>query len=160
MYFCVTKLFVSYQVCVRQLHSKGLTSFVEDFLLWHHFGDKTKIENMDLALAYKESLRSLLNPRNLGLFLDSYIKRNVIDLIRPEGTTGEKKTLKCPTLLLTGTSAPYRTEVADANGKMDPTMTEYIKISDCGGMPLEEQPHKVATAMILFLQGQGFGKSS
>lgn len=143
---------------MRQLQSKGMTTFVEDFLLWHHFGDKTKIENMDLALAYKESLRSLLNPKNLGLFLDSYIKRTVIEMVRPDVLTKEKKTLKCPTLLLTGTSAPHRNEVAEAYGNLDPSISEYIKISDCGGMPLEEQPHKVATAMILFLQGQGFGK--
>jgi pimeloyl-ACP methyl ester carboxylesterase len=138
-----------------------MTTFVEEYLLWHHFGDKTKIENMDLAYAYKESLRSLLNPTSLGPFLNSYISRSNIDMHRPEGTAAHanRKTLKCPTLLLTGSSAPHNSEVAEANGKMDPTITDYMKVSDCGGMPLEEQPHKVAQAMILFLQGNGYGKT-
>lgn len=115
---------------------------------------------MDLAQAYKESLRTLLNPASLGPFLNSYINRTSIDMHRPEGTAPNpnRKTLQCHTLLLTGSSAPHQNDVAEANGKMDPTITDYMKVSDCGGMPLEEQPHKVAQAMILFLQGNGYGE--
>ena len=32
-----------------------------------------------------------------------------------------------------------------------------MKVSDSGGMELEEQPAKVATALVLFLQGIGYG---
>jgi hypothetical protein len=34
----------------------------------------------------------------------------------------------------------------------------FLKLADCGGMVLEEQPAKLAEALRYFLQGLGFGK--
>ncbi|EDO40164.1 predicted protein [Nematostella vectensis] len=144
------------KVCVRQLHNKGLTTFVEDYLLWHHFGEKTKEENLDLSSAYKDSLRSLLNPHNLALFINSYITRTNIDIVRPVEGGPNPRSLKCPTLLVTGTFSPHGDDVVESNSRLDPKISEYMKVSDCGGMPLEEQPAKVAQALILFLQGNGY----
>ena len=145
------------QVCKKQLQSKGMTSFVEDYLLWHHFGNKTREENLDLKHAYQESVKTLLNPFNLSLFLDSYIRRTDLGIHRPD-TNPNHKTIKCPTLLLSGVFSPHDNDVVDMNARLDPKTSNYMKVSDSGGMELEEQPAKVATALVLFLQGIGFGK--
>ena len=146
-------------MCVRQLQSKGLTTFVEDYMLWHHFGDRTRENNMDLVNAFKESMGSLFIPHNLSLFIDSNARRSAVNMQRPEGTSREvSTTLTCPTLLITGASAPHQDEVVETNSKLDPTTSDLLVVSDCGGMPLEEQPSKVARAFILFLQGLSYGK--
>ena len=44
------------------------------------------------------------------------------------------------------------------NSRMIPSRTQWMKLSDCGGMILEEQPAKLAEAIRLFLQGQGYGE--
>lgn len=145
------------KLCVKQLQKKGLTTFVEDYLLWHHFGKKTKDENMDLVHAFKQSLHSVLSPRNLSLFINSYLHRTDLQIQRPNPTSGKKvQSLKCACLLITGANSPHQDDVIDTNSRLDPSNSNYFKVSDSGGMPLEEQPHKVATSLILFLQGLGY----
>lgn len=147
-------------MCVKQLQSKGLTTFVEDYLLWHHFGTKTKEENLDLVHAFKQSIHTVLSPRNLSLFINSYLQRSDLQMQRPEPGSAKKVqlTLKCVSLLITGSNSPHQDDVIDTNSRLDPAKSNYFKVSDCGGMPLEEQPHKVATSLILFLQGLGYCK--
>jgi len=41
------------------------------------------------------------------------------------------------------------------NSKLDPTRSNWMKISDSSGLVLEEKPDKVTEAVLLFLQGQG-----
>lgn len=145
------------KLCVRQLKNKGLTTFVEDYLLWHHFGKKTKEENMDLVHAFKQSIQSVLNPRNLSLFINSYLHRTDLQIHRPDKTSAKKvQALKCPALLITGATSPHQDDVVNTNSRLDPEVSTYFSVSESGGMPLEEQPHKVATSVILFLQGLGY----
>ena len=47
----------------------------------------------------------------------------------------------------------------EMNGRLNPANSTWIKISDCGGMILEEQPAKLCESFRLFLQGMGYGKS-
>lgn len=130
---------------------------MEDYLLWHHFGKKTKDENLDLVHAFKQSLHSVLSPRNLSLFINSYLHRTDLQIQRPDPTGGKKvQSLRCACLLITGANSPHQDDVIDTNSRLDPTSSNYFKVSDSGGMPLEEQPHKVATSLILFLQGLGY----
>ena len=145
-------------MCIRQLHSKGLTSYAENFLLWHHLGDKTKEHNLDLVEAIKESLRTTFNVHNLVLFIESAAQRSAINMQRPEGVSKKGPTLTCPTLLITGDSAPHLDKVVETNSKLDPTKSNLLIVSECGGLPLEEQPGKVARAFILFLQGLSYGR--
>ncbi|XP_015767878.1 PREDICTED: protein NDRG4-like [Acropora digitifera] len=144
-------------LCVRQLQNKGLTTFVEDYLLWHHFGKKTKEENLDLVHSFKQSIQSVLNPRNLSLFINSYLQRTDLQIHRPDKTTSKKVLcLKCPALLITGATSPHQDDVVNTNARLDPEISTYFSVSESGGMPLEEQPHKVATSVFLFLQGLGY----
>lgn len=148
-----------FQLCVRQLQNKGLTTFVEDYLLWHHFGKKTKEENLDLVHAFKQSIHSALSPRNLALFINSYLHRSDLQMQRPDKTSPKKvHALKSATLLITGDNSPHQDDVVNTNSRLDPEISNYFKVSESGGMPLEEQPHKVATSLILFLQGLGYCK--
>ena len=43
------------------------------------------------------------------------------------------------------------------NGRLDPSNSSWMKISDAG-MVLEEQPSKISEALRLFLQGLGYGE--
>lgn len=148
-----------FQLCVRQLQNKGLTTFVEDYLLWHHFGRKTKEENLDLVHAFKQSIHSALSPRNLALFINSYLHRSDLQMQRPDKTSAKKvPALKSAALLITGDNSPHQDDVVNTNSRLDPEISNYFKVSESGGMPLEEQPHKVATSLILFLQGLGYCK--
>ena len=145
-------------MCVKQLQNKGLTTFVEDYLLWHQFGKKTKEENLDLVHAFKQSIHSMMHPRNLSLFMKSYLGRTDLNIQRPDTGSKKAQSLTSPTLLITGSDSPHENDVVDTNSRLDPKNSNYFKVSDCGGMALEEQPYKVATSLILFLQGLGYCK--
>lgn len=78
---------------------------------------------------------------------------------RPDKTSAKKvHALKSATLLITGDNSPHQDDVVNTNSRLDPEISNYFKVSESGGMPLEEQPHKVATSLILFLQGLGYCK--
>jgi hypothetical protein len=58
-------------------------------------------------------------------------------------------------LNLVGAYSPFVDETVTLNGKLNPPNTTWMKIQDAA-MVLEEQPGKVAEALLLFLQGQGY----
>ncbi len=55
-----------------------------------------------------------------------------------------------------GDMTPHDDDVIDTNGRLDPENSSYVKMADCGGMVLEEQPAKLAEALRCFLQGMGY----
>ncbi|XP_041376947.1 protein NDRG3-like isoform X2 [Gigantopelta aegis] len=139
------------------LFSGQLTNFTEEYLLWHWFGKKTRWSNHDLITVYQDYVKSI-NPQNLALFIQSYLKRTDLQIVRELDAMKktQTRTLKCRTLILVGDDSPHIDDVVDMNGRMDPTETDFMKIADCGGMPLEEQPGKVCEAFRLFIQGMGY----
>lgn len=139
------------------LWSGQVTNFTEEYLLWHWFGKKTRWENHDLVTVYKDYVKSI-HPQNLSLFIESYLKRTDLNIERELDTIRKAtvRTIKCQSMLLVGDNSPHDEEVMDMNGRMDPEKTDFVKIQDCGGMPLEEQPGKVCEAFRLFLQGMGY----
>jgi len=139
------------------LWSGQVTNFTEEYLLWHWFGSRTRWENFDLVAVFSEYVKSI-NPQNLSLFIESYLKRADLDIMRELDAMkrAANKTVKCQTLMLVGDDSPHMDDVVDMNSRMDPVQTDFMKIADCGGMPLEEQPGKVCEAFRLFLQGMGY----
>ncbi|KAG8227433.1 hypothetical protein J437_LFUL000442 [Ladona fulva] len=125
--------------------------------------------NHDLVQVYKEYFERHINPTNLALFIDSYIRRSDLNLIRGDveslasGGQGARRdstssrTLKMPVMNITGALSPHVDDTVTLNGRLDPTNSTWMKIQDCG-MVLEEQPGKVSEAFRLFLQGLGYGK--
>jgi pimeloyl-ACP methyl ester carboxylesterase len=138
------------------LKSGQMTAGVEEYLLWHWFGYKTKEDNQDLVQVFTDYMRSI-NPTNLGHFVASYIQRSDMGIVReidPSKKFGVKN-FKCSVMLLSGTSSAHLDDVVEMNGRLDPSNSTWMKF-DCGGMLLEEAPEKVSEAIRLFLQGLGY----
>ncbi|XP_037805342.1 protein NDRG3 isoform X1 [Lucilia sericata] len=143
----------------RYLRTKGMTQGVIDYLMWHHFGRNPEERNHDLVQMYKQHFERGINPTNLAMFINSYIHRNDLNISRtPPGTPGTEPsaaTLKMPIMNITGALSPHVDDTVTFNGRLDPTNSTWMKISDCA-MVLEEQPAKLAEAFRLFLQGEGY----
>ncbi|XP_020717678.1 protein NDRG3 isoform X3 [Ceratitis capitata] len=143
----------------RFLRTKGMTQSVIDYLMWHHFGRNPEERNHDLVQMYKQHFERGVNPTNLAMFINSYIHRNDLNITRtPPGTPGTQPslcTLKMPVINITGALSPHVDDTVTFNGRLDPTNSSWMKISDCA-MVLEEQPAKLAEAFRLFLQGEGY----
>jgi len=141
----------------RHLKAKGMTQSAMDYLMWHHFGKVTEERNHDLVQAYKQYFEKNVNAFNLALFIDSYIKRSDLGIVR-ELDPEKKKTvrsLKCPVMMVTGNYSPHVDDTVTMNGRLDPTNSNWMKLQDCAHV-LEEQPGKVSEAIRLFLQGLGY----
>lgn len=133
----------------------GISTFpqsCQDYLLWHHFGRVDNQRNRDLIDMYRKHFSGkTLNGRNLSMFIDTYIRRTDLALVR-----GDKaKNFKCPVLLLTGAFSPHVDDTVTMNSRLNPNNSSWMKLSDCG-MVLEEQPGKVAESLRLFIQGLGY----
>lgn len=134
------------------LKSGMMTTGVEEYLLWHWFGNKTLENNHDLVASYLEYMKSI-NPTNLGHFVDSYIKRSDLGITREVAPT--RKNLSCPVMLVSGDHSPHLNDTIAMNARLDVTTASWMKF-ECGGMVLEEVPSKLCEAFRLFLQGMGY----
>lgn len=144
------------KINARYLRSKGMTQGVLDYLMWHHFGRNNEDRNHDLVQVYKSYFERNVNPTNLALFIDSYVQRTDLNIHRDSDPTKKSTyTLKVPVINITGAYSPHADDTVTFNGRLDPTNSSWMKISDCG-MVLEEQPGKVSEAFRLFLQGEGY----
>uniref|UniRef100_A0A4D5R9Z9 Protein NDRG3 n=1 Tax=Scolopendra viridis TaxID=118503 RepID=A0A4D5R9Z9_SCOVI len=143
------------------LKTKGMTQSAMDYLMWHHFGKLTEERNHDLVQAYKQYFEKNVNAYNLALFIDSYIKRTDLGIIRELDPQKKKnaRMIKCPVMMITGNSSPHVDDTVTMNGRLDPVNSNWMKLQDCGHV-LEEQPAKVSEAIRLFLQGQGYAVMS
>lgn len=125
---------------------------VQDYLMWHHFGKVTDERNRDLIETYKRYFTgNSINSRNLSLFIDSYIKRTDLGLVRGD----KERNFKCQVLLMCAILSPHVEDTVAMNSRLNPQNSTWMKLSDCG-MALEEQPGKVAEALRLFIQGLGY----
>lgn len=71
----------------RNLRTKGMTQGVLDYLMWHHFGRAPEERNLDLVQLYKTNFERSINPINLALLIDAYIKRTDLNIARtPSGS--------------------------------------------------------------------------
>ncbi|XP_072013250.1 protein NDRG3-like isoform X2 [Amphiura filiformis] len=140
------------------LRGRGMTSYTQEYLLWHYFGRETMETNHDLVTVFREYLAKSVNPFNLSLFINSYIRRSDMRINRELDPTKLKntRTLKCDVMLIGGGSSPHIDDTVEMNGRLNPANSTWIKMSDCGGMILEEQPAKLCESFRLFLQGMGY----
>uniref|UniRef100_A0A8D8Y2M3 Protein NDRG3 n=1 Tax=Cacopsylla melanoneura TaxID=428564 RepID=A0A8D8Y2M3_9HEMI len=139
----------------RYLKSKGMTQGVLDYLMWHHFGRNTEDRNHDLVQVYKSYFEQCVNPINLALLIDAYIRRTDLNIARDLENRTCTQTLGMPVMNITGAFSPHVDDTVILNSRLDPTSSSWMKISDCG-MVLEEQPSKLTEALRLFLQGLGY----
>ena len=136
-----------------------MTQFSQDYLLWHYFGKIDEQTNEDLVTMVRDHFHNVKHPKNLALFIDAYVRRTAIKLVRPVTIKAEPTdTLQTAVLLICGEKSPHVDGTVTLNSKLDPKNSTWMKISDASGMVIEEQPTVVTNALILFLQGLGFGK--
>ena len=61
-----------------------------------------------------------------------------------DNSFGDATTLSCKTMLIVGDDSPHLDDVTAMNSSLNPANTTLVKVSDCGGLVLEEQPEKVS----------------
>ncbi|GLG92492.1 Uncharacterized protein GBIM_00181 [Gryllus bimaculatus] len=96
-----------------------MRALLENFCVYHG----TEERNHDLVQVYRSYFERHVNPTNLALFIDSYIRRTDLNIVREmdPGRKNNTHTLSMPVINITGALSPH--------------------IQDCG-MVLEEQPAK------------------
>ncbi|KAI5640348.1 ndr family domain-containing protein [Phthorimaea operculella] len=70
----------------RSLRARGMTQPVLDYLMWHHFGRFAEDRNQDLTQMYRMYFTRHVNPTNLSLFIDSYVRRTDLAISRDTDT--------------------------------------------------------------------------
>jgi len=151
-----------HKVNLQQLKkSKTLPESVVEYLIWYHLGSLTGrgLDTLSLASIYRQHFTSQLSPSNLAGLIHSYVTRTDLGLARSLSTTGKtlkggNRSLAMPVLNMVGDQSPHVEATVTLNGRLDPALTTWMKVGEAG-MVLEEQPQKVAEALLLFLQGLG-----
>jgi len=130
----------------------GMIPACPDYLNDYHFNNDYNTEAcVDVQQAHQATFKSF-DQANLRELINSVEKRTYINLVRTE--LG-KSNVRVPSLLMVGDSSPFNDEAAELNSRLNPSITTFVKLQDCGSMILEQQPMKVAEALLLFLKGEG-----
>uniref|UniRef100_A0A3P8Z1R4 N-myc downstream regulated 1a n=1 Tax=Esox lucius TaxID=8010 RepID=A0A3P8Z1R4_ESOLU len=128
-----------------------------EMLISHLFGKDEIANNHNLIATYRHHIINDMNQYNLHHFVKAYNSRRDLDIERPiPGGKVTVRTLKCPSLLVVGDSSPAVDAVVECNTKLDPTKTTLLKMADCGGLPMVDQPGKLTEAFKYFIQGMGY----
>ncbi|KAG7262772.1 hypothetical protein CRUP_021616 [Coryphaenoides rupestris] len=135
----------------------GWAHDLPNMIISHLFGTEEIHNNHDLIGTYRHHIVNDMNHYNLQHFVKSYTSRRDLEIERPiPGSPITARTLKCPSLLVVGDSSPAVDAVVDCNTKLDPTRTTLLKMADCGGLPMVDQPAKLTEAFKYFIQGMGY----
>lgn len=80
---------------------------------------------------YKSYFEKNVNPTNLALFIDSYIKRSDLNIARDDAGVKreDSKTLRMPVINITGSLSPHVEDTVTLNGRLDPTNSTWMKVS-------------------------------
>lgn len=91
----------------------------------------TDERNHDLVQVYKEYFERTVQPANLALFIDSYIRRSDLNIVR-ELEPAKKKdanTLRMAVMNITGADSPHVDDTVTLNGRLDPTNSTWMKVA-------------------------------
>jgi len=91
----------------------------------------TEERNHDLVQVYKSYFERRVNPTNLALFIDSYVRRTDLNITRELDPTRKKEglTLSVPVMNITGALSPHVDDTVTLNGRLDPTNSSWMKVS-------------------------------
>ena len=91
----------------------------------------TEDRNHDLVQVYKNYFERRVNPTNLALFIDSYVRRSDLNIVRELDPTRKKEnnsTLSVPVMNITGAFSPHVDDTVILNGRLDPTTSSWMKV--------------------------------
>merc|ERR1712242_125390 len=89
---------------------------------------------VDVQQAHQATFKSF-DQANLRELINSVEKRSYINLVRTE--LG-KSNVRVPSLLMVGDSSPFNDEAAELNSRLNPSITTFVKLQDCGSMILDQ----------------------
>lgn len=103
----------------------------------------TETRNYDLVQVYRNYFEKYVNPVNLALFIDSYVRRTDLNITReadPARRRDSNATLAMPIMNITGACSPHVDDTVTLNGRLDPTNSSWMKVrvhgsyihNDCG----------------------------
>lgn len=80
---------------------------------------------------YKNYFERRVNPTNLALFIDSYVRRTDLNITRELDPTRKREglTLSVPVMNITGALSPHVDDTVTLNGRLDPTNSSWMKVS-------------------------------
>lgn len=92
----------------------------------------TEERNHDLIQVYKEYFENHVNPVNLALFIDSYIRRSDLNITRESAENVKRKdmspTLSMAVMNITGSLSPHVDDTVTLNGRLNPTNSSWMKV--------------------------------
>ena len=79
---------------------------------------------------YRDYFEHHVNPANLALIIDSYIRRSDMNITREVDASGNTsvKTIKVPVLNLTGALSPHVDDTVTFNSRLDPSNSTWMKV--------------------------------
>lgn len=84
-----------------------------------------------MVQVYKNYFERRVNPTNLALFIDSYVRRSDLNITRELDPMRKKEglTLSVPVMNITGALSPHVDDTVTLNGRLDPTNSSWMKVS-------------------------------
>lgn len=131
------------------LRHNTIDAAVVNSLLQYHLGYEVMNAKPDLVRLYSEYFEKSINPINFQRLLDSFASRTALTVDREDA-------LECAVMNVVGDFSPHMDEVVEFNGRLNPQNSTFVKLADCGGLVLDEQPDKFAETLMYFLQGLGY----
>ncbi|CAD5206592.1 unnamed protein product [Bursaphelenchus okinawaensis] len=144
---------------IKSLRSTGMNNVVVEYLLWHYLGKRLDEVNQDVINQYRNMIYTHPNPGNLAMYMEAYLNRSEIVVQQPangSASVPNQPILKVPILQMVGSRSGFLEETVDLHSKLDPSRAEWIKVSECCGLVLDDKPDKVTESLLLFLQGLGY----
>lgn len=83
-----------------------------------------------MVQVYRNYFERQVNPSNLALFIDSYVRRTDLKLTRElePNRRKESTTLQMPVMNITGSLSPHVDDTVTLNGRLDPTNSSWMKV--------------------------------
>lgn len=131
------------------LRHNTMDSNVVNSLLNYHLGPEVITAKPDLARLYTEYFEKNVHPINFQRLADSFASRTGLIVDR-------ENALECSVMNVVGDYSPHLDEAVEFNGRLNPENSTFVKLADCGGLVLDEQPDKFAETLMYFLQGLGY----